>query len=117
MGFEYGPGTDCCLQKKNDATLTGRPIIGKVTCQRVKPPKCNSRKPTWFCRRDRTSFSHYPTCHEVNYNRLCCIPRKAYKSRRKQGRTSCGRYRCLEGKKGVVDDSRCEQPAPLYKVS
>merc|ERR1711862_1001807 len=79
-------------------------------CKDNKP--CDTHKPTWFCKRDKVSKSHYPTCKEINYNALCCIPAEASMAKSKYGHSTCGKSRCKVGGPGVVDSSLCEQPEP-----
>jgi len=79
------------------------------------PPPCDPTKPTWFCKRDPISYSHYPTCNEVNYGVLCCIPNKAFLSGSKYQYSNCGKSRCKANGAGVVPNSKCPKPEPAKR--
>jgi len=82
-------------------------------------PPCDPAQPTWFCQRDPVSKSYYPTCNEVNYNRICCTPNAAYESSSKFRDSNCGKSRCVVGGPGYLggeDYPGCPQPPPELKL-
>jgi len=60
---------------------------------------------TWFCKRNAKMKSHYPTCKELNYGALCCIPSKATASNSQH--KSVEGTRCMENGNGPTSPDKC----------